>query len=104
MLDIIWMLLHSRLWQSRPQLVIVKVIPIIAINYSHIYWVITLGSLISSTARTGNYLLTLRSETIIYRYININILFLLSFKRTVDPKDKSFAMGMMSTFMALFGN
>ncbi|CAG2119158.1 unnamed protein product, partial [Medioppia subpectinata] len=43
--------------------------------------VITLGSLISSTARTGNYLLTLRS---------------------VDPKDKSFAMGMMSTFMAIF--
>ncbi|XP_054156342.1 solute carrier organic anion transporter family member 74D-like [Oppia nitens] len=43
--------------------------------------VITVCLLISSTARTGNYLLSFRA---------------------VDPKDKSFAMGLMSTFMALF--
>ncbi|CAG2173397.1 unnamed protein product [Oppiella nova] len=41
----------------------------------------TVAGIVSSTARTGNSLLTLRA---------------------LDPKDKSFAMGVMGTFMAIF--
>ncbi|CAG2109480.1 unnamed protein product, partial [Medioppia subpectinata] len=43
--------------------------------------IISLGSMIASTTRTGSLLITLRS---------------------VDSKDKSFAIGMMSTFISLF--
>ncbi|CAG2109758.1 unnamed protein product, partial [Medioppia subpectinata] len=43
--------------------------------------IISLGSMIASTTRTGSLLITLRS---------------------VDPKDKSFAIGIMSTFISLF--
>ncbi|CAG2176120.1 unnamed protein product, partial [Oppiella nova] len=43
--------------------------------------VMTMAGIISSTARTGNTLITLRA---------------------IDPKDKSFAMGVIGTFLALF--
>lgn len=44
--------------------------------------VLSVGGLISSTARTGNSLIVLRA---------------------VEPRDKAFAMGVMSSFLAIFG-